>query len=103
MNNKGSLGKYKTWVNRLQTYLGPLNFMMILYLYIKQDPLDIIWQVWVVIIGVLLSVLLMFDLFFVFPSELGYGSKKNPEWMGLRDEIKEIRSILLMNNKEMKK
>jgi len=98
-----NLGKYKTWINRLQTYLGPINFMMVLYLYIRQEPLNIIWQVWVIVIGIILTCLLMFDLFLVFPSELVYGSKKNPEWMELRDEIKEIRGILLMNNKEMKK
>lgn len=94
LNDKLKMGRYKTWVNRLQTYMGPLNFVMILYLYIQQEPLGIIWQVWFILLGAALVGLLLFDLVIVYPSELKYSTRKNPEWNDLRDDIRTIKEKL---------
>ena len=88
------IGRYKTWLGRLQSYLGPLNFVMILYLYIQRQPLGIIWQIWVIILSIFLIVLLFIDIVFIYPSESRYISRKNPEWVELREEIVEIKEML---------
>ena len=92
------IGRYKTWLGRLQSYLGPLNFVMILYLYIKEEPMGIIWQAWAVILSVFLVVILFIDVVFIYPSESRYISRKNPEWCELRDEIVEIRKLIINRN-----
>lgn len=91
---KTEVGRYKTWIVRLQSYLGPLNFIMVLYLYIIQEPLGIIWQVWVVILVVLLAFVLAFDMRVIYPSEARFISRKNPEWVEMREEILEILRIV---------
>ena len=88
------LGKYKTWLNRVQSYIAPLNFVMILYLYIVQQPLDMPWYLWVVVLVFFLSALLIFDVLFVFPSESQYIWRVNPDWRELRQDIKEIKESL---------
>ena len=89
-----NIGRYKTWLNRLQSYLGPLNFLMIMYLYIVQEPLGLTWQIWVIILGSFLTVLLIVDLLIIFPSEQQYISRKNPEWRELRDDVHQIKKQL---------
>jgi len=88
------IGRYKTWMNRLATYLVPLNFSMILYLYVLGEPLGITWQVWTVVLFVFLVFILIFDVLVVFPSEQRYTTQKNPEWVELRDDVKDIKEIL---------
>lgn len=92
---KNGLGRYKTWLNRLQSYISPLNFIMVLYLYIINEPLGITWQIWVVILVFFLAIILVFDIIFVFPTEQSYTIRKNPEWIEIRSDITEIKRILL--------
>lgn len=91
---KNNLGKYKAWVNRVQSYLAPLNFVMILYLYIIQEPVGMPWYSWVMILVFVLSVLLCFDILFVFPSESQYAWRINPDWVEMRRDIKMIKESL---------
>lgn len=88
------VGRYKTWLNRLQGYLGPLNFMMVLYLYIVQEPLGVKWYIWFIILSVLLVVVLLVDVVIIYPSEQTYNTRKNPEWLELRDDVNEIKEML---------
>ena len=100
---RNQLGRYKTWLNRLQSYLSPLSFIMVLYLYIIAEPLGIMWQIWVVILILFLASVLAFDIIIIFPSEQSYAIRKNPEWIELRDDVKEIRAILLKEDEGIEK
>ena len=88
-------GRYKTWLNRLQSYMGPLNFIMVLYLYIIEEPLGVIWQVWTVILTLFLVLVLIIDVIIIYPSEQEYNTRKNPEWNDLRDDIRVIKKAVV--------
>lgn len=88
------LGKYKAWFMRLQSFTAPINFIMVLYLYIIQEPLDIPWYVWVVFLSAILALLLVFDILFILPGEYRYTSNKNPEWQALRKDLNAIKNKL---------
>jgi len=88
------LGRYKAWFNRLQSYMTPVNFAMILYLYIIREPLGLVWYIWVICVSLVLTFLLIFDILFIFPSENKYTMKKNPEWVCLKEDINEIKFLL---------
>ena len=87
-------GRYKVWLNRLQSYLAPLNFIMVLYLYVINDPLGIVWYGWVFLIIIVSGCLLLVDLLLVFPFEQKYISLKNPEWVDLRRDVDELKCLL---------
>jgi len=88
------VGRYKTWLNRLQSYMGPLNFVMVLYLYISTEPLKIAWWVWTVVLTFFLVVVLIFDVVVIFPSEQTYNTQKNPEWNDFREDVRRILVLL---------
>jgi hypothetical protein len=88
------VGRYKTWLNRLQSYMGPLNFIMVLYLYIITEPLGLRWEIWAVVLTLFLGVVLIFDVVVIYPSEQMYNTQKNPEWNDFRDDVKRILVIL---------
>jgi len=88
------LGKYKVWMNRIQTYTGPLNFIMILYLYIINEPLGVVWWIWVMVLVVVLVSVLSVDMLFVFPGELSYTTLKNPEMMKIKENTERILEVL---------
>ena len=85
------LGILKAWTARMQTYLGLLNFFMILYLYVTQEPLGIKWYVWVAVMIPCMCLVLWLDLKIIFPVSQEYIYRKNPEWMELRKEIRKLR------------
>ena len=85
-----NIGRYKTWVSRLQTYTGPLNFIMILYLYVVNEPLGLKWYVWFILLIGALIVVLFLDIAFIYPSEQQYNTRKNPEWNELRADVQRI-------------
>ena len=89
-----NFGKYKAWVARLASYVAPMNFVMLLYLFIIEEPLGVVWQVWFVVIVVFIIVLLWFDIRVVFPLELEYQLQKNPEFGRMSKNIKYIMELL---------
>ena len=89
--DKMELGKYHVWVSRLSSYLGPLNFAMILYMFVIKDPAGIAWYWWVLLGLIGLPSLLAFDILVVYPSALRYSFVKNSEWV---DKIENIEKIL---------
>ena len=92
--HKADLGRYRVWISNQQTYLGMLNFAMILYLYISQDPMGIVWWKWAALIVCMLPLLGAFDIKFIFPSAQKYGFKKNPELVELKEEVKKSTEYL---------
>jgi len=88
------LGILKAWVARIQTYLGLVNFMMLLYLYVTQEPLGIKWYYWIALLLPSLAFILWADLKIIFPVSQEYIYRKNPEWIKLREEVRKLRNIL---------
>ena len=84
---RNNVGRYKTWFSRLQSYTSSLSFIMVLYLYIIEEPMGLRWQYWVVILILFLVVILVADIVFIYPSEQEYMSKKNPEWVDMHNDI----------------
>ncbi len=88
------LGRYKVWQARIQSYLGVISFVMVLYLYISQVPLGLPWYVWVVLMIAMIPILLIMDMVFVWPSEMVYGFDKNPRMLALEKNIQTNNKIL---------
>ncbi len=97
------LGILKVWANRLQTYLGPLNFLMILYLYITNEPLGIKWYYWVIAIIPTLLLVLYIDLKVILPVSQEYVFRKNPEWMLLKEEMRLLREDVKNLEKKLRR
>lgn len=102
-NIGAKLGIMKAWTARIQTYLGLINFVMILYLYVIQEPLGLKWYYWIILLIPALSLILWLDLKVIFPVSQEYIYRKNPEWMKLREEINKLRvSIEKIDNDNKK-
>lgn len=83
------LGKLKVWQLRLASYISMVNFIMILYLYILESPLGIQWYHWVIVIVFGIVVVMSLDILYVFPETQRYTWIKNPEYLELKQEIKD--------------
>lgn len=92
---KRKLGKLKVMSERLASYVSLINFAMILYLYVITSPLGIKPIYWLVLMGVTMPIIVIFDWKIVFPSslEVAYGSK-NREFTELREDVKDIKKRL---------
>ena len=88
--HKLELGKYHTWVVRIGSYLGPINFVLILYTFINQGPFGLPKEYWLLLVVIGLPILLIVDIIFVFPSDLRYSFVKNPEMMDITERLKII-------------
>ena len=92
--HKLELGKYHTWVVRVGSYLGPINFVLILYTFINQGPLGLPKEYWLLLVAIGLPILLVMDIVFVLPSDLRYSFVKNPEMMDITDRLRIINEKL---------
>lgn len=94
MNISEAFGKLKVWQERLAGYAAMLNFFMIFYLYILESPLGLRWYHWTIFIATGVVLIIYIDIKFIMPNSLKYGFEKNPELINLRNELKEIKSLL---------
>jgi len=99
----GFLGRFDVWRQRLQSYLGFVNFLMILYLYLSSSPFGVGWWFWVLGFGIGAPVLIVLDILFVYPHVLNYSFSKNPGFMGLRRDLDEVNVKLDLLLNELKK
>jgi len=91
---KDILGVLKFMQNRLQSYIGVINFVMLFYLYIIESPLGLQWYFWLLAISVISITILVVDRKYVLPGVLTYGFKVNPMMMEMKKEIEEIKEML---------
>jgi len=92
--DKLELGKYRTWITRLGGYLAPINFILILYGFVTNDPFGVSWQLWVIIALLGLPMLMVFDIMLILPSELRYGYDKNKRMTDLEGKIDRLLELL---------
>lgn len=78
------------YLNRLQTYTAMINFIMILYLYIIESPVGIVWYYWVVLMAVICPLIVLIDVKLVYPGTLIYAYDKNPGFKRLEKKVDEI-------------
>jgi len=90
MKASKKLGRYKMYLNRLQTYMSMINFVMILYLYIIESPIGIPWYYWVLLMFVLFPILVVFDVKVIYPGTLIYAYDKNPGFRRLEKKVDKI-------------
>mgnify|MGYP006280581719 CR=1 FL=1 len=90
MKVRKRLSEAKVWVTRIQTYLALFNFTMIMYLYIIEEPMNIPYQYWIVIILIGICAVLFFDIKYIFSSELHYKFKCNPGMKNILERLKRI-------------
>jgi len=97
---KMEIGTLKLMVERVMSYIGMLNFVMVLYLYAIQSPLGIDWIYWVLMMSVVLPIVMILDWVFVYPSVLtvSYG-RKNKEFQDLREDIRGMQKKMDAQNK----
>jgi len=92
--DKLELGKYRTWITRLGGYLAPINFILILYGFVINDPFGVSWQLWMIVAMFGLPLLMAFDIMLILPSELRYGYDKNKRMLNLEGKIDKLLKIL---------
>ena len=78
------------YLNRLQTYVAMVNFMMILYLYVTQSPMSIDWYWWIVIMCGIFPVVVVLDIKLIYPGMLKYAFDKNPGFQRLEKKIDRV-------------
>jgi hypothetical protein len=88
------IGKAKGMQNRLAGYLSMINFMMVLYLYIKSQPFGLNWFQWIVLMSVGISIVMFVDNYILLASETHYLWSKNPWAVEMQKDIKEIKEKL---------
>jgi len=89
------IGKGNYIFNRAWSWLSKIitifNFLMIVYLVIKENSI-ILFALPIVLIGWIL--LTIFDFKYILPTELAYGRIKDPEWIRFSQKIeKELKEI----------
>jgi hypothetical protein len=97
--SKSNVGRFRIWIIRVGSYLSPINFLLILYGFAKNEPLGINFWLWMFVCIIGVFVLLVFDTIVMFPSELHYSYMKNPGMRNLENKINEI----IENQHELKK
>ena len=92
--DKLELGRYRTWITRLGGYLAPINFVLILYGFVTNNPFGIMWYYWLIVALVGLPLLMVFDIKLMLPSELRYSYDKNKRFLDLEEKINRLLEIL---------
>ena len=95
-NNK-NLGKFRIWIIRVGSYLSPINFLLILYSFAKNEPLGVNFWLWMTVCIFSVFGLLIFDTIVMYPSELHYSYLKNPGMQSLEKKI----NIIIENQNEI--
>ena len=88
------LGRFRTWVTRLAGYLSMLNFGMILYNFVLDDPLGISKEIWLVLAVVGVPAIMLFDIVIMMPSELEYTYDKNKRFIDLEKKVDRVLVLL---------
>lgn len=80
------VGKGKTWLQRLQTYVSLINFFMLFYIFIG-DNKWFSWYEWVVIVFIVCSLVLYIDVRYIMGNALGYQWDKNKSFKRLEKKV----------------
>jgi len=88
------LGRFRTWITRLGGYLSILNFGMILYKFVLDDPLGINKEMWILLAVVGVPMIMLFDVIIMMPSELRYSYDKNKRFIDLEKKIDRVLELL---------
>jgi len=83
------VGKIKTWLQRLQTYMSIINFILLFYLFIQENRW-FNWYEWLIIIVVVCVVTLYVDVCHVMGNALGYQWDKNNAFKRLEKKVDTI-------------
>lgn len=95
MNFKTAIGTIRTIADRVQSYIGMVNFAMILYLFIVTSPMGVEPMVWVGLLILFLPIIAIIDWVIIYPVmlDINFG-KKNKEFQEIKKDIKLIKNKL---------
>lgn len=93
MNISLMLGKAKTWMTRLQTYIGLVNFFLLFFVFIQENKW-FTWYEWLIILCVVLSSVLYTDIRFIMPNALGYQWTKNKSFVRLEKKVDKLLEMI---------
>lgn len=85
-----SLGRLRVWLDRVVGYLSLLNFLMVLYLFVSNDPLGILWYYWIIAGVVLVLAVIVVDIKFIYPQAQSYISDLNPRWLLMEESLRRL-------------
>ena len=97
-DKKSNVGRFRIWIIRVGSYLSPINFLLILYGFAKNEPLGVNFWLWMMVCIIGVFGLLIFDTIVMFPSELHYSYMKNPGMRNLEHKI----NIIIENQNDLK-
>jgi len=88
------VGWLKFRVQRMSTYIGVLNFLMLLYTTARNRPMGLTFEV-VLALGLLVAACLsLFDYFVVFPNEIRAKVREDPWMFEMSKDLKACRTML---------
>lgn len=73
---------------------------MLLYLYITESPMGIVWYWWIIGMSTIFPIILYFDVKLVYPGTLVYAYKKNPGFQRLEKKVDKILDYLEKENEK---
>lgn len=82
-----NLGKVKFYFDRWRGYASNAQFLMVLYLFVKESGIGWYWFLLCVPVSALV---VWIDAKHVLPGELEEYMRKNPRWKDLEDSISQI-------------
>ncbi len=85
---KLTVGKIKVFLERTRIGMGWLQMATIVYIAIVTTGLNLLTTV--LIYGVVFLAWGFIDFYYIMPREMEATARKNPEWLGLRAEVKLI-------------
>jgi len=88
---KLNLGKSKIIINRLRWYIGIIQFLMVIGIFIATTHID---PILVIIAIILLPVITYIDVKIIFPEELEYTFEKNPIIQEMNRKLDKIEKLL---------
>jgi len=91
---KNRIGKYKVLISRLMSYLSIVNFFMILYLFAKEEPLGLHYQIWLIFAAVICCCVIVFDSLFVIEGDANYNFARTPRMVAHEQRVIKILEIL---------
>lgn len=87
-------GRIKVYQVRINTYVGFFNMLMLFYIFSRDKPLGFPYYYWLIIIGVSVFGLLIFDLVMVIEESQDYLMRKSKSFRELCKDVKEIKEKL---------
>ena len=95
-------GKVKMIFERARVYLGWAQFLMIAYMFLRLDPLQLHWTIWLLLIVTGMAVVTLLDVFGgIWSGEMAFTFSRNPEWRFMKEKLISVEEKVISLEKKV--